>query len=106
MSAGGYAPTTKPLLTSVMQTLGVELPAMQLSVASGILGKRFKDRYGREPCVYTIWMGRLEVVLHMCFDHDLDIVLEAIVAVVSGNVVDRPALLKLRPSTREAAAAA
>jgi putative cofactor-binding repeat protein len=48
----------------------------------------------------------MEVVLYMCFDHDLDIVLEAIVAVVSGNVVDRHSLLKLRPSTREAAAAA
>lgn len=75
---------------------------MRLSIAAGILRIRFEDRYGYKPDTYSVFIGKNEVVLYKCFDHDIDIVMEAI----TGSDIDRAALLRLRTSTREAAAAA
>jgi len=74
----------------------------QLSIAGGILRRRFEDRYGYEPKAYSVFIGRDEVVLYESFDHDFDILLEAI----TGSDINGGALLQLRPSSREAAAAA
>ena len=98
----GYAPTSKPWISMIMQTLEIEFSPMRLSIVGGILRKRFEDRYGYEPDIYSVFIEQIEVVLYKCFDHDLDIVLEAI----SGSDIDRKGLIKLRSSTREAAAAA
>ncbi len=85
-----------------MQASGMDFSPMRLSIAGGILHRRFVDRYGYEPKEYSVFIGRDEIVLYESFDHDFDILLEAI----TGSNIDREALLKLRSSSREAAAAA
>ncbi len=98
----GYAPTAKPWITYILNTFEFELPSLRLSVAGGILQKRFIDRYGYEPDEYSVFVGPVEVILYKCFDHDMDLVSEAL----TGSDIDREGLLRLRSSNREAAAAA
>ncbi len=97
-----YAPTAKPWITNILNMFDFELPPMRLSIAGGILRKRFIDRYGYEPYAYTVFVGPVEVMLWMCFDHDMDLVTEAL----TESDIDRNGLLRLRSSNREAAAAA
>ncbi len=99
-----WAPTVRPWMSAYLRAPGFDMPPMQLSIAAGILHKRFEDRYGYEPTIHFEFIGEVEVGLYMCFDQDMDILLEALIA--SRHVVDGNALLRLRPSTCEAASAA
>jgi hypothetical protein len=98
----GYAPTTKRWISTLLQASGIQFSPIRLSIAGGILRRRFEDRYGYAPRPYSVFVGGEGVELYECFDHDIDIVLEAIF----GSNIDRATLLRMRSSSREAAAAA
>ena len=82
-------PTMPLLISEVARMMGISMSPMRLSIAGGILRRRFVERYGYEPGQYSYFIGSSEVVLYSCFDRDFDMVMESIRASEMGGTAKR-----------------